>query len=146
VHFELEDVPPAELLLLALPGVDVSVLEALPPPEEPLLPALPPEALPPEELSPADDPPALPPLAPALLPPLLLPPALPPPAPPAPPPCAQDALARPNIAAVIAALISFNFITGIPLGWVGRTAPRLTQEQCLAGGLLEGLERPSLRA
>jgi hypothetical protein len=40
----------------------------------------------------------------------------PPAAPPAPPPCAHDTVARPNIAAVMAALISFSFIAWVPLG------------------------------
>jgi len=71
-----------------------------------------------EPLSLADDPlddapPAAPPLAPALPP---LAPALAPPAPPAPPPCAHDTVARPNMAAVMAALISFSFIGWVPLG------------------------------
>jgi hypothetical protein len=71
-----------------------------------------PPALELEPLSLADDPlddapPALP-LAPALAP--------PPAAPPAPPPCAHDTVARPNIAAVMAALISFSFIAWVPLG------------------------------
>jgi hypothetical protein len=70
-----------------------------------------PPALELEPLSLADDPlddapPALEPLA----------PALPPPAPPAPPPCAHDTVARPNMAAVMAALISFSFIAWVPLG------------------------------
>jgi len=75
-----------------------------------------------EPLSLADDPlddapPAAPPLAPALAPPPA--PALPPPAPPAPPappPCAHDTVARPNMAAVIAALTSLSFIACVPLG------------------------------
>jgi hypothetical protein len=71
-----------------------------------------------EPLSLADDPlddapPALEPLAPALPP---LAPALAPPAPPAPPPCAHDTDARPNMAAVMAALISLSFIAWVPLG------------------------------
>lgn len=89
-----------------------------------------PPALELEPLSLADDPledappaleppaPALPPLAPALS--LLAPALAPPPAPalppPAPPPCAHDTVARPNMAAVMAALISLSFIAWVPLG------------------------------
>jgi hypothetical protein len=61
---------------------------------------------------PDDPPPALLPLAPTLAPPPA--PALPPPAPPA--PCAHDTVARPNMAAVIAALTSLSFIACVPLG------------------------------
>jgi hypothetical protein len=135
-HCAPELVPPAELVLAGLPGVDVSVLDGLAPDELPALeepPALedPPDALPPSEPPPDAALPPAPPLAPALLPPPLLPPpALPPPEPP--PPCAQDALATANMAAVIAALINFSFISGIPLGLV-RTACRSTQERCRSG-------------
>ena len=68
-----------------------------------------PPAAPPLALAPPPAP-ALPPLAPALAPPPA--PALPP----APPPCAHDTVARPNMAAVIAALISLSFIAWVPLG------------------------------
>jgi hypothetical protein len=64
-----------------------------------------------DDAPPDDAPPAAPPLAPALA-----PPPAPPPAPPAPPPCAHDTLARPNMAAVMAALISLSFIAWVPLG------------------------------
>jgi hypothetical protein len=115
-HWERE-VPPAELLSLALPGDEVSLLDGLLP-DEPAPDALPPAELPPAA-PPPDDPLAPPPLAPALLPPPLLPPPTPP------PPCAHDAVARPSITAVIDALINFNFITGIPLGCDGKYCPAL---------------------
>jgi hypothetical protein len=156
-HFELDEVPPlaeleslellgdaelllgdvelvlgeAELLLgdvelllgdavpaAELPGVDVSPPEGVPALEPLLVASLPDDPL-------DDAPPELLPLAPALA-----PPALPPPAPPAPPPCAHDALARPNIAAVMAALMSLDFIAWFLKGWGGKTAPLSTQEQC----------------
>jgi len=135
-HWEGEDAPPIELASLALPGVEVSLLEGLEPDELSLdeLPPLEPEALLPELEAPALElslPPAAPPDVPPALAPLLAPPLLaPPPAPPA--PCAHDAPARPTMAAVIAAVISLTFIARFPLG-LGGTAERLTQERCLPG-------------
>jgi hypothetical protein len=127
-HFELasDELAPAELESLELP-VDELLGEALLGEvlEDELLGEgdEAPPALELEPLSLADDPlddapPAAPPLAPAL--PLLAPALAPPPAPAlpplAPPPCAHDTVARPSMAAVIAALISFSFIAWVPLG------------------------------
>jgi hypothetical protein len=66
-HWEREDVPPLELLSLALPGDEVSLVDGMPAAE------LPPDALPPDELSPVALPLVAPPPTESLL---ELPPAL----------------------------------------------------------------------
>jgi len=86
-----DDVPPPEGLVgEELDGLDIVPLELAP------LFGAPASLLD----DPLDVPPAL----------LLVPPAVPPAAPPAPAPCAHDAVAKPSIAAVMAALINLSFI------------------------------------
>jgi hypothetical protein len=152
-HFEAasDELAPAELESLELPVDELGeallgevLLEVEPlgeGDEAPPAPLLVPLSLADDPLD--DVPPAAPPLvppAPPLAPALAAPPApaLPPPAP---PPCAHDTVARPNMAAVMAALISFSFIAWVPLGlgWdVLRGYPRKNSAPGSNGLLLQG--------